>query len=353
MRIVVCGLTVSSSWGNGHATLWRGLIRALARQGADVTFFERDVPYYAEHRDLTALEAGTLVLYGSFDELMPSLTDELRRADVAIVTSYCPDGALAAQVVCSSSVPVKIFYDMDTPITLAALERGEVLPYLPSAGLGGFDLVLSYTGGAALAGLRERLGAKRVEPLYGWVDAAAFAPGRSSDTYRADLSYIGTYAADRQARVQTLFLEPARRAPSRRFVLAGAQYPADLVWSDNVHFMQHLPPSEHPAFYASSRMTLNVTRDAMARYGYCPSGRLFEASACGTTIISDYFIGIEEFFVPGEEVVIAETAEDVRGALERDDAEISGIAEAARVRVLREHLAEHRAARLLHLLKTR
>ena len=164
---------------------------------------------------------------------------------------------------------------------------------------------------------------------------------------RADLSYLGTYAADRQAGVQSFFIDPAKRLPGRRFSLAGAQYPADFPWTDNVWFFKHLPPAEHPAFLCSSRMTLNVTRRAMAASGYCPSGRLFESAACGTPVLSDWFDGLDEFYTPGREIWIARTTEDAVAVLERSDAEVNAVARAARERTLAEHTSEARVDTLI------
>lgn len=347
MKLVIFGLAVSSSWGNGHATLWRGLIRALAARGIEVRFFERDVFYYAQHRDLTSLPGGgELTLYRQWNDIADFARTAISSADGCIVTSYCPD-ARAAAALMTRALSQQVFYDLDTPVTLVRLSEGEEVEYLPQAGLGQFDLVLSYTGGRALDGLAA-LGARRTAPLYGHVDPANHAPARAEPRYGADLSYIGTYADDRQAGVEALFLGPARARAEQRFVLAGSGYPADFPWSRNVWFVHHLPPAEHPAFYAASRMTLNVTRGAMKAMGWCPSGRLFEAAACGAPILTDRFEGLDAFFTPGEELLTAETTEEALTAMSRDD--LAEIARRARARVLAEHTSAHRADELLALL---
>jgi spore maturation protein CgeB len=245
---------------------------------------------------------------------------------------------------------VRAFYDLDTPITLARLKVGEDVGYIGPRGLGEFDLVLSYTGGAALDVLRSNLGARRVAPLYGHVDPDVHRPVAPLDHYRSDLSYLGTYAADRQATLGALFVEAARRRPAQRFLIGGAQYPQDFPWSDNIFFVRHLPPPEHPAFFSSSRVTLNVTRQAMAEMGWCPSGRLFEASACGTPILTDGWDGLDAFFDPGREILVARTTEDAVAALDLSDAELRRIAEASRERTLSEHTSAHRAQELEGLL---
>jgi spore maturation protein CgeB len=350
MKLVIFGLTISSSWGNGHATLWRGLCRALAKDGHRVVFFERDVPYYAQHRDLRELPGTDLRLYGDWESVLPAARRDVADADAAMVTSYCPDGARACDLVLSTAGPRTVFYDLDTPVTLDRLGRGEPVPYLPAEGLGGFDLVLSYTGGRALDELRERLGARRVEPLYGSVDPEVHRPADAVPDFQGDVSYLGTYAADRQEALQQLFLEPARRRPEKRFVIGGAQYPVDFPWGDNIFFVRHLPPADHPAFYASSPLTLNVTRAAMAGMGHCPSGRLFEAAACGTAVLSDRWEGLDRFFAPGREIFTAAGTEEVSAILSLPREEIRKVARAARERTLAEHTAEKRAAELVDLL---
>lgn len=354
MRIVIFGLTVSSTWGNGHAALWRGMLRALLAQGHSVTFFERDLPFYAGNRDLHALPApGELVLYPDWPSVLPQARAALAGADIAMVTSYCPDGVPATELVLEAPVGVRCFYDMDTPVTLARLTAGEAVDYIGPHGLAGFDIVLSYTGGAALDGLRRRLGARRAEPLYGWVDPAQHFPTDPQPQYTALLSYIGTYAADRQQALERLLIEPARQRPGDRFVIAGAQYPTEFPWGDNIFFVRHLPPGEHNAFYAASALTLNVTRAAMARMGWCPSGRLFEAAACATPVLSDSWDGLDQFFQPGSEILTADSTEDAMAALDRSPEELRRIGQRARDRALAEHTAAHRAQTMLDLLQAR
>ncbi|MFN2475467.1 MAG: glycosyltransferase [Chthoniobacterales bacterium] len=351
MKLVVFGLTISSSWGNGHATLLRALFRQLIARGHYVVFFERDVPYYAAHRDLHELPGGKLILYSDWADALSVARSELAEADAAMVTSYCPDGIAASEEVWSSDA-VRLFYDMDTPVTLANLRSGNALSYVDERGLGDYDLVLSFTGGGALTALQTEMGARAVAPLYGSVDPDLYQRVRPNDYYAAEFSYLGTYAADRQAALEQLFIEPARRLPKQRFLIGGAQYPPEFPWSDNIFFVRHLPPAEHPAFFSSSRLTLNVTRDSMKTMGWCPSGRLFEASACGTPIVSDMWSGLEEFFTPNEEILIAQNTDDAIDALQLTDAELTRIAAAARERTLAEHSSARRAAQLEDLLTT-
>ncbi|MBA3830611.1 MAG: glycosyltransferase [Chthoniobacterales bacterium] len=351
MKLVIFGLTISSSWGNGHATILRGLLRQLIARGHEIVFFERDAPYYAAHRDLSELPGGSLQLYAAWPEVLPIARRHLADCDVAMVTSYCPDGIAASELICSSAA-FRVFYDLDTPVTLSRLRNREPLSYLDERGLRDFDLVLSFTGGGALAALKLELGARRVAPLYGSVDPEVHWPTSATSAYLGNFSYLGTYAADRQAALERLFLAPARQLPSKRFVIAGAQYPADFPWSENISFVRHLPPNEHPTFFCSSRLTLNVTRAAMAAMGWCPSGRLFEAAACGVPIVSDNWEGLDEFFTADEEIIVAETSDDALAALEMSDAELRRISLAARDRVLAEHTAEARALELEQILNS-
>lgn len=344
MRIVIFGLAVSSSWGNGHAALWRGLIRALHGMGHHVTFFERDVPYYAEHRDLSAFPGGELVLYPEWNDAQARRSIEA--ADVAMVTSYCPDALAATELVLESKV-LRCFYDLDTPVTLARLDAGERVDYIGPHGLRGFDCVLSYTGGRALDLLKTRLGAARVVPIYGSVDPEMYRPGTPAPQYEAALSYLGTYAEDRQPALERLFVQPARLRPASRFVIGGALYPKHFPWTDNIHFVRHLPPAEHMSFYASSRITLNVTRTAMAAMGWCPSGRLFEAAACGVPILSDVWDGLDAFFEPGQDILVARSTGDVMAALDLPWDARRDVARRARARVLDEHTAGHRARQMI------
>lgn len=347
MHLVIFGLTISSSWGNGHATLWRALVRALARRKHTVTFFERYRSYYASARDGWIPPAGVRTrCYSSLDEITLEASQELNAADLALFTSYCADGQTVARWMLDSRAVIKGFYDLDTPVTLDSSRSGEPVDYIPDEGLSGFDIVLSYTGGRALTELATRFGARAVAPLYGSVDPETHFPVRPVERFRGALSYLGTYAVDRHESLERLFLQAASRIPEVRFQLAGAQYPSSFSWRPNVTYTPHVPPPMHPAFFCSSRATINITRGIMAAYGYCPSGRMFEAAACGAPMLSDQWEGLERFFEPGREVLPVGDSDDVVSALALSEAELSAVAEAARARVLAEHTADRRAKEL-------
>jgi spore maturation protein CgeB len=349
MKLVVFGLTVSSSWENGHAALWRGLINALERRGHDVVFFERDTPHYAQNRDLTDLGEADLVLYSDWADVRVKAMAHLLDADAAMVTSYCPDAQAACNLV-REHAHVSVFYDLDTPATLARLAQGEMVDYVPSDGLRDFDLVLSCTGGEALTQLEQRLGARRALPFYGHVDPDAYRPAPIDARYACDLSYLSAYAADRQAGVQTLFVEPARRRQDKTFMLGGLGYPQNLGWTDNIRVTPQPPPADRPAVYSSSRLTLNLARRDVTASGWCPSARLFEAAACGAAILSDPWSGLDHFFTPGREILTASTVEEAVAAIDMAPDALRAIGRAARERVLDEHTSDHRAGELLAML---
>jgi spore maturation protein CgeB len=278
----------------------------------------------------------------------------IQNSDVALVTSYCPDGLAAAQLVLDVPGPLHAFYDMDTPVTLAALERDGLAVtagahYLTPELIPEFDLYLSFTGGPVLDCLRTRWGARRTAPLYGSVDPSVHTRvADPPDDLRCALGYLGTYAADRQPTVEALLLGPARLRPSDTFLVVGSLYPADLAWPPNVRRIEHLEPARHPAFYSANRITLSASRQAMRAWGHTPSGRLFEATSCGAPLLTDWFPGLDEFFVPGEELIVAETTDQALQALDLSDAELARIGAAGRARTLAEHTGDARARQLVH-----
>lgn len=351
MKLVVLGLSLSSSWGNGHATTYRALLKAFAARGHDVLFLERDVPWYAgEHRDLPDPDFCRLAFYGGLRDLAAWRSD-IRDADAVIVGSYVPDGVEVGRWVQQAAHGVTAFYDIDTPVTLAKLENRDY-EYLSPEIIAGYDLYLSFTGGPTLDLLKRRYGAAQTCALYCSVDTESYHP--LAQEKRWDLSYLGTYSDDRQPTLERLLIEPARRAPQMRFCVAGPQYPANIDWPANVERLEHVPPADHPAFYAQSRFTLNVTRADMIAAGFSPSVRLFEAAACATPVISDRWNGLTTLFEPGREIVLADDAETVLAALCADDLTRETMGKAARRRILAEHTAAHRAAELEdHLCEAR
>lgn len=344
LGIVILGLSLTSSWGNGHATTYRGLVRALCERGHDVLFLERDRPWYADNRDLPEPPFGRTALYDSLEEVKDRFGAAVREADLVIVGSFVPEGAALGEWVLATTHGIAAFYDIDTPVTLARLARGD-LDYLSAALVPRYHLYLSFTGGPTLTRLERVFGARRARALYCSADPALYRP--EPCPVRWDLGYLGTYGADRQPALDRRLTAAARIWPGGRFVVAGPQYPPALVWPDNVERIEHLAPDRHRGFYNAQRYTLNVTRADMVAAGWSPSIRLFEAAACGTPIISDPWDGLTELFAPGREILLARDAADtlahMRGLSEERRRAIGA---AARTRVLRAHTAEHRAAEL-------
>jgi spore maturation protein CgeB len=342
--IVILGLSVTSSWGNGHATTYRSLIRGLAGRGHRVLFLERDQPWYAGNRDEPNPAGATTVVYDSVDELIAKHEAAVRDAALVIVGSFVPDGVRVAKWATAVARGRTAFYDIDTPVTLAKLAAGEH-EYITPDLIPKFDLYLSFTGGPTLRFIESRYGSPAARALYCSVDTELYAPVKRAAQW--DLGYLGTYSVDRQPVLESLMLEPARRWSDGRFAVVGPMYPDDIRWPENVFREIHLSPREHPAFYAAQRFTLNVTRAAMKQAGYSPSVRLFEAGACGAPVISDWWQGLDSIFAIGREVLVSNDPEQTLRYL-RDvrDVERLAIGEAARARVLREHTPERRAIQL-------
>jgi spore maturation protein CgeB len=344
MRVVVLGLSITSSWGNGHATTYRALLRELAARGHDVLFLERDVPWYAHHRDLPHPPFLRVGLYASLAELRQQHTGDIRNADLVVVGSFVPEGVAVGDWVCRTARGVTAFYDIDTPVTLAKLRAGDheyIAPHL----VGRFQLYLSFTGGPILERLEREYAAQAARPLYCSFDPSLYFPEPLPHAW--DLGYMGTYSDDRQPTLERLLVAPARSWGGGRFVVAGPQYPAHVKWRPNIDRFEHLPPSGHRAFYNRQRFTLNVTRASMIEAGYSPSVRLFEAAACGTPIISDAWNGLETLLRPNTEILVATSARQViEWIVDMPDTQRRAIAERARARVQSEHTAAHRAGQL-------
>lgn len=344
MKIVIFGLSITSSWGNGHATTFRALCRALHARGHRIVFFEKNVEWYENNRDLPTPEFCDLRLFDDWRHILPEAQRNLAECDVAVVGSYFPDGIAAIDEMFASRAPVKAFYDIDTPITISALRsRGET-EYLKAAQMPGFDVYFSFTGGPMLREIEGHFGARSAAPLYCSFDPEQYHRFKPHKRYVSDLSYMGTYAADRQPKIEDLLCEPARRLPDCNFLVAGPQYPKLVKWPKNVRHINHLNPRWHARFYSSSRLTLNVTRRDMVQAGYSPSVRLFEAAACAATIVSDNWPGLDSFFVPGREILLPSGSDDVvRYIRDTDEAELRRIGDAAQARVLADHTSERRA----------
>ncbi|HEX4230224.1 MAG TPA: glycosyltransferase [Bryobacteraceae bacterium] len=347
--VVILGLTITSSWGNGHATTWRSLVRGLSGMGYKVLFLERDAPWYAQNRDNPQPMGATSLIYHSVDELMHVFESAVAKAGLVIVGSFVPDGIVIGDWVTAVASGKTAFYDIDTPITLARLAEGTA-EYISTALIPKYDAYLSFTGGPILQKIEETYGTPMARALYCSVDTELYRP--RAVRCKWDLGYLGTYSEDRQPFLNELLLSPARERRRSHFVVAGPQYPEHIEWPTNVERIIHLSPSQHPSFYSAQRFTLNVTRTAMKQAGYSPSVRLFEAAACGVPIITDWWEGLDTLFSIGKEILVAHDEEDVlRYLRELAPSGRARIAAAARSRILAEHTAEARAKQLRSYLE--
>lgn len=344
MKVVIYGLTITSSWGNGHATTYRSLVKALAKRGHNVHFVEREVEWYRSNRDLPKPEFCTLQLYDDWTHNAKVLIDASKGADAIVIGSYFPDAiALTKELLGAGYGPV-LFYDIDTPITMACLRATGEAEYLDVTLIPHYAAYLSFTGGPVLTELEEQFRAPWAVPFYCSVDPDLYRPTACREAFRCDLSYLGTYAVDRQPKLMKLLGGAAAALPMRKFIVAGSQYPEEIVWGPNIGRMIHISPPEHPAFYSSSRFTLNLTRDEMVFAGYAPSVRLFEAAACGAAILSDSWPGLEKFLTPGKEVLLPRDEQEVAMIMtELSEEERLRMGRRARERILAERSSEHRA----------
>lgn len=348
LDIVFLGLSLSSSWGNGHATTFRALIRGLKKEGHRVLFLERDVPWYATQRDLPDPDFCELALYSDIGQMIAAHGRRLKTADAVIIGSYVPEGVRVIEKVMALRPRRLCFFDIDTPVTLAKLAHGDE-EYIAREQIPQFDAYFSFSGGEVLTRLEREYGARKALALYCSVDDDRYKNTGSPICW--DLGYLGTYSADRQPTLERLLIEPARRLPQLRFVVAGPQYPAQIDWPSNVERIEHLPPSKHPDFYSRQRFTLNVTRADMIAAGWSPSVRLFEAAACRTPIISDDWRGLDELLPQGEAIIIARQPQDVIDALTTvDDEERLSLGSAAHSRVMQGHTGIARARYLAAML---
>ncbi len=344
MNIVILGLSITSSWGNGHATTFRSLVSALAKRGHDTLFIERDVPWYADHRDLPEPQFCKAVLYKDIQDLKTRFAKDIRDAHLVMVGSYVPEGVQVGKWITETAGGVTAFYDIDTPITFTKLYKKDY-EYLAPDLIPKYDMYLSFSGGPVLSKLEEEFGARTAKPFYCCVDTALYYSENCETKW--DLGYLGTYSSDRQPSLELFLNKPAGNFAKGRFIVAGPMYPENITWATNVERISHIPPHEHRSFYNSQRLTLNLTREDMRNIGWSPSVRLFEAAACATPVISDWWEGLDDFFTPGKEILIAHSTEDVLKILtDLPFSEIEQIGRAAQERCLAEYSAELRALEL-------
>ena len=352
MKIAFYGSSLLSSYWNGAATYYRGILKALAAHGHQITFYEPDAFDRQSNRDIEPPEYATSVVYPATEEGLRSVLAEARHADVVVKASGVGvfDAELIAGIVDHARPDaLKIFWDVDAAATLDEIRADPAHPV--RAALPQLDLVLTYGGGPPVVEAYEALGAARCIPIYNAVDPDTHHPVAPDDRFACDLAFLGNRLPDREARVEQFFLAAAAALPEQSFLIGGSGW-HDKHMPANVRHLGHVGTADHNAFNCTPRAVLNIARDSMAAVGFSPATRVFEAAGAGACLITDYWEGIEQFLIPGEEVLVARTGQDVADLLADLTTERArAIGEAARRRVLAEHTYELRARQVDDLLR--
>lgn len=352
MRIAFYGSSILSSYWNGAATYYRGLLRALAAHGHDITFYEPDAFGRQQNRDIEPPEWCRVVVYDATPRALRDVALQAQGADVVVKTSgvgYEDDALLRSVLDAASPAALKIFWDVDAPATLAELRTHPDHP--THAALTDLDLVLTYGGGDAVVTAYRHLGAADCIPIYNALDPTTHHPVAPDTRFDAACGFLGNRLPDREARVASFFFAAASRLPMHRFLLGGSGW-SDRSLPGNVRAIGHVPTRDHNAFNVTPRAVLNINRESMAEVGFSPPTRIFEAAGAGACLITDHWPGIDLFLKPGEEVLVARDGQDVAellGSLTDDAA--AGIGAAALRRVLAEHTYESRAVLVDALLR--
>lgn len=342
LAIVVLGPSLTAR-GNEESGTYRGLLRDLGARGHDVLYLERG-PRRAAPRSSQKPASGRAEFYADLKELKDGFATAIREADFVMVGSQVEDGVAIGEWVTRIAQGATAFYDTDLPATMAKLLRGAADSVSASL-IGRYRLYLSSTGGPLLNYMEEHYGSPMARPLYPSVDATLFFPEQNE--LKWDLGYGGEYSQERLSLLDRLLVEPARRWSEGRFVVAGSGYPRSLHWPENVHRISRSPMGKRRAFYNSQRFALNVTLPGEIAIGFSPDARLFEAAACGTPVISDFWPGIDTFFTPDEEILISHSPDETLVYLEEiPELDRRRMGYRARERALTGYTTRHRAAEL-------
>lgn len=344
MKIAFYGSSLVSAYWNGAATYYRGLLRALAQKGYDITFYEPDVYDRQKNRDIEPPDWCRVVVYEGTVDALKAVTVRAAEADIVVKTSGVgfEDDLLLEEVLRNvRPTALKIFWDVDAPATLAELRAAPGHPLRQA--LGKIDLVLTYGGGDPVVDAYRALGAANCVPVYNALDPETHHPVPAQPGFNADLGFLGNRLPDREARVEQFFWEPAARLPRQTFLLGGSGW-QDKPMSGNVRSIGHVSTRDHNAFNATPKTVLNISRSSMAENGFSPATRVFEAAGAEACLITDYWEGIDLFLKPDEEVLVARDGQDVAEILSGLTPErAKAIGKRALARVLSEHTYTHRA----------
>jgi spore maturation protein CgeB len=353
MKIGFYGSSLLSSYWNGAATYYRGLLSALAARGHEVTFYEPDAFDRQAHKDIEPPDWARSVVYPATADGLRRVVSEASQADVVVKASgvgVFDDELLAGVMAAARPDAVRIFWDVDAPATLAEIAGDAAHPIRQA--LPALDAVLTYGGGAPVVARYLAFGARDCVPVYNALDPATHFPVPPDPALAADLVFLGNRLPDREARVAAFFLQPAGALPDRSFLLAGSGW-ADKPVSGNVRLLGHVGTGQHNALNCSARAVLNISRDSMASVGFSPATRVFEAAGAGACLITDSWEGIEMFLRPDEEILVARDGADVaRHLRDLGAARAKDIGAQARMRVLAEHTYDRRAVQVEGILTT-
>ncbi|HVD38058.1 MAG TPA: glycosyltransferase [Solirubrobacterales bacterium] len=353
MRVAFFGSSLVSAYWNGACTYYRGIVRALDARGHRVAFYEPDAFERQEHRDIDDPEWAQVVVYEPRDEgAVREVVVEAADADVVVKASGVGvfDAVLEEAVAALEGPEVRVFWDVDAPATLAAMEADEGSPLREL--IGRYDLVLTYGGGQPVIDRYAALGARACVPIYNALDPGTHHPEPARPDLACDLAFLGNRLPDREARVEEFFFRAVEALPQRTFLLGGNGWEDRVEGLANVRYLGHVPPGGHNALNRSALAVLNVSRESMAANGWSPATRVFEVAGAGGCLISDEWEGIEDFLAPGEEVLVARDGAEVVELLAGLDPEHArAIGEAALERVLAEHTYERRAAQVEAVLE--
>lgn len=351
MNIAFFGSSLVSAYWNGAATYYRGIIRAMHDLGHQLTFYEPDAWQRQQHRDMADPDWARVVVYSPDVDSVGQAVEQARTADLIVKASGVGvfDDLLERAVLdlrtASSSV---IFWDVDAPATLDRIFTNLEDPFLSL--IPKYDAVFTYGGGNPVVSAYQHLGARQCIPIYNALDTHTHYPVAPDDRYFGELAFLGNRLPDREARVEEFFLKPARLLPDKRFILGGSGW-SDKPMPSNVTYYDHVYTADHNAFNSSPKVVLNVTRESMARYGFSPATRVFEAAGASACIITDAWEGVSMFFEPGKEILVAADGDEVAGLLgSLTQGSAQEVGAAAYRRVLAQHTYAHRAAQIDSLL---
>ncbi len=351
MNIAFFGSSLVSAYWNGAATYYRGIIRALHQRGHRTTFYEPDAYDRQQHRDIADPDYARVVVYSADEAGVHHALAAARGADMVVKASGVGvfDALLEAAVLDLQTARTLVaFWDVDAPATLDRLQADPADPF--AALIPRYDLILTYGGGDAVVNAYTRRGVRRCVPIYNALDPDTHHPAAPDPRFAADLGFLGNRLPDREARVEQFFFHVAELLPQHCFLLGGNGW-ADKRLPANVNYIGHLYTTDHNAFNSTPLAVLNISRESMARYGYSPATRVFEAAGAAACLITDYWEGIEQFFTPGVELLVARSGDEV-AAIVRDlsPARARAIGQAAYRRALAEHTYAHRATQLCRIL---